>query len=395
MISVTFRRSRAVFDSLMALFAAAGLSLCPCAAVGAAEAGPAPSIQDGVLWRFQTGKPIYAAPAADGDAVYFGGMDGTFYAVSVAAGRELWRYAARQPITSRAAVEGDTVCFECGDALIGVDRRSGAERWRYVARPDATVLSLDLTDYHHSSPVIARGVAYFGDSWGNLNGIDVRNGHRVFQYATPAGKAVRSTPAVDDGCAYFGDWAGHVYAVELATAKLRWSYTLENTRPYYGAVVSEFVIDRGVLYFGSQHDVFTPLSAATGRPVWRYVDPKATYLPSTPLVDKNRVIMGSTIFTLSVFCFDEHGNIVWRVPADGIFFVKPARRGSVLAINSSNFGGAGSLYFIDLATGRLIKRLAIGRASPSSPVFVGDHLLIGCGDGALYCLDYGALIKAP
>jgi len=377
----------------LALLALSGLAVG--AAFGEDTADNRSSITEKVLWKFQTGKSIDAVPVVEGPVLYCGSMDGVFYAVDAGSGRELWRFATPQPVNSTAALTGDLVCFESGNTLYGLDKKTGTERWHYAASDQPPVLSLGFTDYHHSSPVIRDGVVYFVDGWGNLNGVDLRSGKPVFHYTTEARQAIRSTPAIAGGVVYFGDWAGDVYAVNLATCVLQWKTRLENTREYYGAVVSPMVIQKGVLYFGSQHDVFTPLDLATGKPVWKYVDPKHTYLPSTPLIHGDQVIVASTIYTLSVFCFGPTGEIVWQCPTDGIGFVTPALQGSVLAINSSNFGKAGSLAFIDVNTGKVLQRLPIERASPSSPVIAGGRLFIGCGDGAIYALDYPGLIKKP
>ena len=375
------------------------LALCGLAAgaaCGADEvADNTPSLTESVVWKFPTGKSIDAVPVVEDSVLYCGSMDGVFYAIDAVGGRELWRFASPQPINSRAALAPDLVCFESGNTLYGLDRKTGAEKWHYAASEQPPVLSLGLTDYHHSSPVLHEGVAYFGDGWGNLMGVDLRTGRPVFQYTTETKQAIRSAPAIADGVIYFGDWEGDVYAVTLATRELRWKFRQENARPYYGAVVSPMVVRKGVLYFGSQHDILTPLDVATGKPVWRYEDPKHTYLPSTPVFHGDRMIVASTIWTLSVFCFGPSGEIVWQCPTDGIGFVTPVVKDSVLVINSSNFGKAGSLSFINVDTGALLSRVPIGRASSSSPVIVGDRLFIGCGDGAIYALDYPALLKAP
>ena len=377
----------------LAILAFGGL---PAGAARAAEAeAPRPSITEKVLWKFQTGKSIDAVPVVDGSALYCGSMDGTFYAIDPQSGRELWRFATPQPVNSTAALTAELVCFESGNTLYCLNKRTGAEQWHYAASDQPPVLSVGFTDYHHSSPVIQDGAAYFGDGWGNVTGVDLRSGKPVFQYTIESRQVIRSTPAIADGSIYFGDWTGDVYAVKLATRELRWKTRLENTREYYGAVVSPMIIHHGALYFGSQHDIFTPLDVATGKPLWRFADPKHTYLPSTPLIQGDHVIVASTIFTLSVFCFGPTGEIVWQCPVDGINFVTPVVRDSVLTIVSTNFGKTGSLSFINVNTGQLLRRLPIERASPSSPVIAGDRLFLGAGDGAIYALDYPALLTTP
>jgi outer membrane protein assembly factor BamB len=359
----------------------------------AADAPPASITGPAVAWKFNTGKEVVASPLLADGILYCGSTGYAFYAIDAATGDIIWKVDAKFPVSAKAAVAGDIACFECGNILTGVDRKTGKVLWEFVARPFRPIASMDLTDYHRSSPVIVDGVAYFGDDWGNLNGVDVRDGKLVFQYTTPTQRPIRATPAVHNGMVFFGDWEGEVYAVSLAERKLLWQHTPENCRPYYGAVVSEFVVRDGLVYFGSQHDVFAPLHVATGQPAWTFVEPKHTYLPATPLLHEGRVIIATTIFTNSVLCLDR-GTIVWAFKGEGIFFTKPALHGSMLLVNSTNFGGAGYLYLLEVGTGKLINSLRIERASPSAPAIDDEKVYLGAGDGCLYALKLAEL-RAP
>jgi outer membrane protein assembly factor BamB len=250
---------------------------------------------------------------------------------------------------------------------------------------------MDLTDYHRSSPFIDGNIAYYGDDLGNLNGVDIATGSLAFQYTTESERPIRSTPIAKSGVVYFGDWEGEVYAVSIADKKLLWQHTPENSRPYYGAIVSEFVIHEGVLYFGSQHDIFTPLDLATGKPVWKFIDANQTYLPSTPFIHNGNVIIASTIRTNAVLCLNR-GDIVWSFKSAGVFFTKPVLKDSVLIINSTNFGKTGYLYLLDVNSGKQINKVPIEKASPSAPAVFGDKVYLGAGDGCIYALKYSELI---
>ncbi len=355
-------------------------------------ADPKPASIDGpaVAWSFDTGKEVVAAPVLADGVLYCGSTGYALYALDAATGGLIWKLNTKFPVSAKAAVAGDLVCFECGNILSGVDRRTGKVLWEFAAKPFRPIASMDLTDYHRSSPVIVDGVAYYGDDWGNLNGVDVRDGKLVFQYTTPTQRPIRATPAVHDGKVFFGDWEGEVYAVSLAERKLLWQHTQENCRPYYGAVVSEFVVHDGLVYFGSQHDVFAPLDAATGKPAWTFTEPKHTYLPATPLLHEGRVITATTIFTNSVLCL-ARGDLVWAFQGEGIFFTKPALHGSTLLVNSTNFGGTGYLYLLDVRTGELRHSLRIEKASPSAPAVDAERVYLGAGDGRLYALKLAEL----
>jgi outer membrane protein assembly factor BamB len=355
------------------------------------SAADTPSIQGPVAWKFDTGKSVTATPLVADGVVYVGSTSYAVFAIDAATGTQLWKAPMKFAMSSRPALAGDILCVECGNALLGLDRKTGQEKWRFVAKPYRPIASLDLTDYHRSSPVVVDGVAYFGDDWGNLNGVNVTDGKLVFQYTTPTQRPIRSTPAVSQGTVFFGDWEGVAYGVSLADRKLLWQHEVQNRRDYYGAIVSDFVVQDGLVYFGAQHDVFAPLDAATGQPAWTFVEANKTYLPATPLVRDGRVIIATTIFTNSVLCL-EQGKIAWAFKGEGIFFTKPVLHGTTLLVNSSQFGGPGYLYLLDVATGKLLNKLRIERAAPSAPAVDQDKVYLGAGDGSLYALKVADLL---
>jgi len=365
---------------------------CLAAAPAFAAESPPPSISGpAVAWKFSTGQEVVAAPIVADGIVYCGSKGGGIFAIDAATGAQLWKTQMKFPVTSRAAVAGDLLCVECANTLFGLDRQTGQERWHFTARPYRPIASMDFTDYHRSSPVVADGVAYFGDDWGNLNGVRVADGTLAFQYTTATQRPIRATAAVHQGAVYFGDWEGEVYAVSLADRKLLWQHGLENRRDYYGAVVSDFVVAGGLVYFGAQHDVFAPLDCATGRPAWTFAEANHTYLPATPVIHEGRVIIATTIFTNSVLCLDQ-GKIAWAFKGEGIFFTKPVLHGSTLIVNSSQFGGPGGLYLLEAGTGKLVSQLRIEKASPSAPAVDDQRVYLGAGDGCIYALRLADLL---
>jgi outer membrane protein assembly factor BamB len=336
-----------------------------------------------ILWKFNASGPVHSLPVVRGTTVYFGDMNGNFYAVDTRNGIEAWSCKVRHPINSRAALKGNVVCFEAGNALYGIDTKEGMLLWCYSASKEDPKISVDLTDYHHSSPVIDNETAYFGDEYGTIHGVNIRTGKGVFKYTTPDKKVIRSTPVVNNGIIYFGDWDGTVYAVSIPAKTLKWKYKMANVREKYGAIVSEMVIKDNLLYFGSQHDTYNPIDIVTGKPKWAFTDPDKTYLPTTPVFYKKDLIVGSTVNANKIYCFSE-GKVKWTVPTKGVFFVKPLiYQDSILIMNSSAFGDTGYLYFVNCRTGKLINEVAIEEAMPASLAIAENKLLLGRKEGLI------------
>jgi alcohol dehydrogenase (cytochrome c) len=78
--------------------------------------------------------------------------------------------------------------------------------------------------------------------------------------------ALAMSPVVAGGVVYIQDMQANVYALDLATGKLRWEYQV-NTTELGGPGPDGVTVADGRVYGDSPHTAFA-LSAATGEPVW-------------------------------------------------------------------------------------------------------------------------------
>ena len=124
------------------------------------------------------------------------------------------------------------------------------------------------------------------------------------------------SPVVVNGVVYIQDMQANVYALDLATGKLRWEYQV-NTQELGGPGPDGVAVADGRVYGDTPHTAFA-LSAATGKPVW---------------VDRS--LLNSS---------------------QGAFSIQPqAVAGRIyLASSLANGPGGGILLALDAATGRLI-----------------------------------------
>src|SRR6202042_3685513 len=124
------------------------------------------------------------------------------------------------------------------------------------------------------------------------------------------------SPGVVDGVVYIQDMQANVYALDLATGRLRWEYQV-NTTELGGPGPDGVAVADGRGYGDAPHTAFA-LSAATGKPVW---------------VDRSLLTSGQ-----------------------GAFSIQPqAVAGRVyLASSLANGPGGGILLALDAATGKLI-----------------------------------------
>ncbi|MBI5885549.1 MAG: PQQ-binding-like beta-propeller repeat protein [Deltaproteobacteria bacterium] len=132
-----------------------------------------------------------------------------------------------------------------------------------------------------------------------------------------------SSPVISDGVLYTGSDAGDVYAIELATGSVRWSFDADY--PVEGTVST----GDGRVCFGSANGVFRCLDAATGIEAWRFQTKSG--IVSSPLIRDGRVWFTSSddrLYALSL----NNGEKLWvynrgtyqtvapRVPGSSAFY---------------------------------------------------------------------------
>lgn len=140
------------------------------------------------------------------------------------------------------------------------------------------------------------------------------------------------SPVVVDGVVYIQDMQANVYALDLATGKLRWEHPF-NTRELGGPGPNGVAVADGLVYGDANFTAFA-LSAATGKTVW---------------VDRN--LLGT-----------DHGIAAGDKSAsglygpDGVFDIQPqviAGRVYLSSVIGSGPGG-GILFALSAATGKVI-----------------------------------------
>jgi eukaryotic-like serine/threonine-protein kinase len=205
-------------------------------------------------WKFKTGDVVHASPAISDGTLFVGSWDSYFYALDAASGKEKWRFKTgedpeihnQQGIQSSAAVADGVVYFGCRDSnFYAVDAATGKQRWAFSNKGSWVI----------ASPAVLDGKVYFGTSdTGLFHGLDVKSGADLFSLDFKHWPMF-SSPAIAGDWAYFGSHLGKLYAVNLKTQKLAWTFETENSKknernftkadgtPNYEGVFSDFFYD--------------------------------------------------------------------------------------------------------------------------------------------------------
>jgi len=276
-----------------------------------------------------------------------------------------------------------------------------------------------------SGATVAGDTLFVASIEGNLTALNTSDGTRLWPDSILGGSdskvAVYGSPAVEGDLVYVGGYNGKVYAVNSESGALRWVYPREGSiEPIVGALVAS----QGNVYFGDSDGKVYTLDAATGD---RVGEPFQTgdKVWSSPTIDGDTLYVGS--FDKKLYALNtadgsekwqfEAGGVISSVPMvyDGTIYVG-SFNGHIYAINATdgslrwqsdvedtNWFWAkpvaydnviyapnldGKVYLLDTKTGREVAG-AVDLASPisSSPVVVGDKVIIASQEGKIYFLD--------
>lgn len=318
-------------------------------------AGPAPTLQS-LVWKFRTGGRVISSPLVVGDVVYVGSTDGSLYAVNRVDGTQRWKFETRGPIASSPAFHDGLVIIASLDGLVyAVDATSGQSKWTFATKGERrftapgihgavprTERMPDPFDVFTSSPAVAGGTVYIGSGDQHVYALEVATGALRWSFAT--GDVVHATPAIANGVVFIGSWDRNLYALDARTGAERWRYTTGNDTVIYNQVgiASSAAVANGTVFVGGRDGKFHAVDEKTGAVRWVHNNNGGWTIASPAVRD------GKVYFPTS----------------DGTRF-----------------------KVLDAATGQATINLQNKAVSFSSPAIVGDVALYGTSDGWLNAVD--------
>ena len=326
-------------------------------------------------WSYQADDSIESSAAIVNGTVYFGSMDGSLNAVSLADGKPRWRYAVEYTTpdssdTFASYIQESSPCVSNGMVYVGdlngtlhaVDARTGKVKWTFKtdgeikSSPNCYDNRIYFGSYDtylyclaadtgeliwkfategpvHSTPSISQGKVFVSGCDETFRAIDVKTGEQL--YALPLGGYTGASAAIRGSNVFVGTFTNEVISIDLGKRILRWSYMHETRNfPFYSSAA---VTDRYVVV-GGRDKIVHCLDSATGKEVWAFTT--RSRVESSPLITGNRVFVGSN---------------------------------------------DGNLYELDLKTGKKVWDFVAGAPLSASPAAAQGSLVIGSQDGVLYC----------
>jgi outer membrane protein assembly factor BamB len=276
----------------------------------------------------------------------------------------LWTFTADDEIRSSPLVQRGVVFFGSYDTnLYALNAKSGDFLWKAPTKAGIC-----------SSPVLAADMVVVGSEDNYVYAFDARRGTQEWSYRT--GMAVRSSPKYYKDMVFIGSDDQHIYCLHADTGQIVWKYRTWNF------VRSSAAFAQGLAIVGSSDGNLYALDTMSGTLKWKLHTLGA--IVSTPLVVGNTVIVGSMdnyIYAADI----ETGFTSWRFECQHTVSSSATVLGGRVMIGSAD----GHMYAMDAPTGRQIWSFDTGSQITSSPriSLATDSVYFGAANNYVYCLD--------
>jgi eukaryotic-like serine/threonine-protein kinase len=176
---------------------------------------------------------------------------------------------------------------------------------------------------------------------------------------------------LDNDTIYYANSNGYVFALNAEDLTLKWSQKIDSK------IWSGPTIDGSTLYIGCFNKTLYALNTADGSIKWQFLADGA--INSTPVVDNGTVYIGD--YNRAFYAVDAAtGNLKWKFPPDAnsavtpkdFFWAEPVIVNGV--IYAPNLDG--HIYALDTVTGKLVKDIPLSYSISSSPVVVGNDIVV-------------------
>jgi outer membrane protein assembly factor BamB/tRNA A-37 threonylcarbamoyl transferase component Bud32 len=276
----------------------------------------------------------------------------------------LWSLTSDDEIRSSPLVTRGVVFFGSYDThLYALNSKSGDFLWKAPTKAGIC-----------SSPVLYEDLVIVGSEDNYVYAYDARRGTQEWSYRT--GGPIRSSPKVHDNLVFVGSDDQHVYCLQASSGQVVWKYRTWNFVRSSAAFVG------GLAFMGSSDGNLYALDIASGTLKWKLHTLGA--IVSSPLVVGHNVIVGSMDNYIYAADIDS-GFTSWRFECQHSVSSSPTVAGGRVLVGSAD----GNLYALDAPTGRPIWSFDAGGAITSSPrVSIPiDSVYFGSSNNYVYCID--------
>gem|GEM_PF-1175545 len=318
----------------------------------------------GERWSYTTGDLILAQPSAAQGMVFVPSLDNHVYALDWESGELIWSFEMDDVAASTPAVAGDSLiaCSYSGK-VYSLSLSDGSLNWE-----------VDLGDMiAYSSPCVVDDVVFVGTGDGVIYALDRYTGATIWSFST--GDAILDSPAVGYGKVFVASNDGYLYALDEDSGSFLWRFEVSDGKYY---VLSSPVVDDNKVFIGSAaYKKIYALAQSTGALIWEFtVD---DYVWSSPTVADG--VVYATSHDGKIYALDEDtGEQLWVSEVEGTPPSVISAGGVILAVTNE-----GRLYALNRSDGSLLWDMSFEGGTMAPPV-VADKRIYVCFNDTIYAL---------
>lgn len=268
-------------------------------------------------------------------------------------------------VTDDLVITGNSI-----DSIVAYDRHTAHERWRFLAK-----------DGCEGGAQIADDTLYFGSGDGQLYALQMATGRVLWSYPLKAEGIAR--PLVHAGVVYVLGGNNVAHALNAKTGKLLWQYNRREASNLSIRGGSQPAVVEQTVLVGFSDGSLVALNKASGTMAWEVNlnrNKRFRDVDATPVVDGNVIYISS--YDGSLYALNKNdGRIIWNVDEGGYDEV-------LLAGNTVFFSStSGKTMALDKGSGKIIWSRENKRGIATGPAIYKGVLMVGEMDGALLFYD--------
>ena len=325
-----------------------GLTLFGCGVSSSPQGGSGGTIADGTIYICPTLRATSTGLSCSAPRLV-----GKLVAVKVSDGSLLW--GEGEPLTAPTPSGGLGCATSASSSAVIYGNPAVAGDLVYVADYNGKIYAISAStrlskqaylDNSNPQPIIgglvvALGKVYLGCSDGKVYALDATSLEPAWPQPFVTGGKIWATPVIDGDTLYIGSFDKKLYAIDTQTGKAKWEKPFETE----GAIIATAVVDNNTVYISSFDRNLYAVDANTGKPKWEKPFKAERWFWTKPIIANN---------TVYAPCLD------------------------------------GKVYILNAETGIEVANV-IGMGSPisSSPVLVGNKVIVATEEGKIYVIDTG------
>jgi outer membrane protein assembly factor BamB len=335
-------------------------------------AKPVPDKLD-VVWTYHAGKDagFDATAVVSNGVIYVGDNAGTFHAVRLADGKGLWiKSFEDSAFDAGAAVGKDRIYVgDLNGTVRCLSTADGTELWKK-----------DLDTEIHAGPTLIDDNVLVTTEAGGLHCFNAADGAERWPPFTIEAP-LRCAPTVSAGRVMLAGCDAKLHFIDIATGKETATVDID------GPTGSTAAMSGDRIYFGTEGGTMFAIDAPAGDKepavAWEYRDARRGQpIRSAAAVTDKLIVYGSQ--GKAIYALDPaSGKLKWNQPLATRTRVESSPVIAGDQVIAATAGGV--LYVLDAATSKTKWQYEAGGNFTASPAVVDGQIILGNGDGTLYC----------